>query len=314
MSVTNDQPNQIVSSVVYATDFSSSSENAGNYAKLLAQYFRATLVVAHAFIPTQAAMELEAEGKYKSAQRWDLEHLLQRKISALSAESLRIVPVLLEKDPHGAICAYAESNAPALIVLGTHGGGRIERGIIGSVAETILRSTRWPCLTVGPAVPLLSSSLPTLPFRRILCATDLTPVAAEAVSFAFSLAQGCRAEIEVLNVTSEKTDEDPSRMEEVGNRFRTWLDQFVPEHAKLEDSHPRILVEAGRAHRRLLDHVKDRSIDLLVLGIRKTSHLGLDMRTSGAFQIIVEANCPVLTITGRVPEQKAAASSPAQSH
>jgi hypothetical protein len=34
----------------------------------------------------------------------------------------------------------------------------------------------------------------------------------------------------------------------------------------------------------------------LVLGIRKTSHLGMEMRTSAAFQIIVGAECPVLTI------------------
>jgi hypothetical protein len=33
-----------------------------------------------------------------------------------------------------------------------------------------------------------------------------------------------------------------------------------------------------------------------VLGLRKTSHLGLEMRTSGAFRIIVDAECPVLTI------------------
>jgi hypothetical protein len=37
-------------------------------------------------------------------------------------------------------------------------------------------------------------------------------------------------------------------------------------------------------------------MDLLVLGIRKTSHLGMEMRTSGAFRIIVDAECPVLTI------------------
>jgi hypothetical protein len=33
-----------------------------------------------------------------------------------------------------------------------------------------------------------------------------------------------------------------------------------------------------------------------VLGIRKTSHLGMEMRTSRAFQMIVDAACPVLTI------------------
>jgi hypothetical protein len=33
-----------------------------------------------------------------------------------------------------------------------------------------------------------------------------------------------------------------------------------------------------------------------VLGIRRTSHIDMEMRTSGAFRIIVDAPCPVLTI------------------
>jgi hypothetical protein len=43
-------------------------------------------------------------------------------------------------------------------------------------------------------------------------------------------------------------------------------------------------------------------IDLLILGIakgiRRSSHLGLTTRTSGAFQLIVDAECPVLTVCG----------------
>ena len=57
------------------------------------------------------------------------------------------------------------------------------------------------------------------------------------------------------------------------------------------------LWEVGKAHAAILRHIQERSIDLLVLGIRKTAHLGLEMRTSGAFQLIVDATCPVMTIT-----------------
>ncbi len=297
VNITTDEPNPTIRTVVYATDFSSHSENAGTYAKLLASYFRATLIVAHAFILSQAAMEIEAEEKLESAQRKDLEHLLEQKAFALSTDSLLAVPLLLEGDPHRAIPEFAEANAPSLIVLGTHGGGRLQRGLIGSVAETILRSTRWPCLTVGPDVPSLSSSCATLPFKRILCATDLTPAATQAVVFASSLAEACESEIDVLHVIPERAVKHPGLLEEIGSRFYDSLDQLVPERAR-ELSHPRTFVEVGHAHRRILEHAQERSVDLLVLGIHKTSHLGLEMRTSGAFRMIVEAKCPVLTMTG----------------
>ena len=45
-----------VKAVVYATDLSLCSQNAGFYAAFLAQFFSAELLVAHAFILSQAAM------------------------------------------------------------------------------------------------------------------------------------------------------------------------------------------------------------------------------------------------------------------
>ena len=50
------------------------------------------------------------------------------------------------------------------------------------------------------------------------------------------------------------------------------------------------------AHEQIIDHIRERSIDLLVLGIRKSSHLNVEMRVSRAIQTIVDAECPVLTI------------------
>jgi nucleotide-binding universal stress UspA family protein len=57
-----------------------------------------------------------------------------------------------------------------------------------------------------------------------------------------------------------------------------------------------IFVAMGNAHDRILEHIREQAVDLLVLGIRKTSYLSMEMRTSAAFHIIVGAECPVLTI------------------
>jgi nucleotide-binding universal stress UspA family protein len=180
-----------------------------------------------------------------------------------------------------------------MIVLGTHGGNRLERGIIGSVAEKILRSTRWPTLTVGPQVQALSSK--NLPFERILFATDFTPAAASAALYAVTLAEVLGARIDVLNVIQEGAIEHPDRLSDLQHCFYDALDGLVPQQAK-KFCDPRTFVEVGSAHERILDHIREHSIDLLVLGIRQTSHLGMEMRTSGAFRIIVDAECPVLTI------------------
>ena len=84
--------------IVYATDFSAGAQNAGNYAALLAKQFAAELVVAHAFVLTNPAMEAEATPRVKSRQRLDLETALAA-VAAKYGEGLtRTATVLLEGD------------------------------------------------------------------------------------------------------------------------------------------------------------------------------------------------------------------------
>ena len=61
---------------------------------------------------------------------------------------------------------------------------------------------------------------------------------------------------------------------------------------------PHTFVEPGTAYERIMGHLEKDAIDLLVLGIRKTPFLSLEMRTSGAFRLIANAPCPVLTVMG----------------
>ena len=219
--------------------------------------------------------------------------LLSGEAAVLGKDSIEAIPILLEGDPEDVIPNLADSHEPSMIVLGTHGGGRLERGMIGSVAEKILRSTHWPALTVGPQVQPLSSK--TFPFDRILFATDFTAAAANAATYAVIFAEVFGAKIDVLNVIQDDAIEHPDRLFDLQTRFFSALDPLVPQSAR-EFCDPRTFVAVGKAHDKILEHIKEQSIDLLVLGIRKTSHISMEMRTSSAFWIIVDAACPVLTI------------------
>ncbi len=283
-------------SIIYATDFSSCSQNAGKYASLFARQFNADLLAAHAFVLSQAAMEVEAEDGVgtESAQRKHLETALAAAAKQFGEGLKRAVPVLLEGDPRECIPRLAEENAPSLIVMGTHGRSRLERGIVGSVAERILR-TDGPSLTVGPAVPACDPEC--APFRRILYATGLSIAAARGAPYAVAMAQAFDASLDVLHVVHPEEVENPDRFREVQKQFHALLGELVPRQT---DSirNPRGIVEVGSAHVRILKHIKEFEADLLVLSIRKSSHLWLQARLSGAFHIIANAPCPVMTITG----------------
>lgn len=283
--------------ILFATDFSPCSENAGKYASLLAKRFDAEFVAAHAFVLSYAAMEVEAEDGQirKSEQRRGFETALKATAARFGEGAAKAIPVLAEGDPREEIPRLAGQYASSLIVLGTRGRGRMERGIIGSVAERILRATGGPALTVGPEAPAIEDGQPL--FRKILYATGLSPDAVHGAPYAAAMAEAFDSSLDVLHVVRPEDRSDPRRFEEVQKEFQANLESMVPQHAAAFCK-PNGVVEVGSAHVRILEHLNEFKNDLLVLSIRKSSHLWLQSRLSGAFHIIANAPCPVLTITG----------------
>ena len=284
-----------LNAVVFATDFSPCSTNAGHYAALIARQFDADLLICHAFELSQAAMEVEAESSraVKSEQRRDNEATLREMAHRFRDGARCIAPMLLEGDPREQVPKLASTLVPAYIVLGTEGRGRIERELIGSVAEGILRRASVPTITVGPHAPSYENSGKQI--HRIVYATGLSPAAAHAAGHAVEIARASQAELHVLHVIHPEDVEDEKRMSEIRRQFGTIVESIAQDHAE-RIINPAGFVEIGNAHRQILHHVRQFSADLLVLGVRKTSHLWLEARRSGAFQIIAEAPCPVMTI------------------
>ena len=297
MHATADSTPMAFKTIIYATDFSASAENAGRLASLLARKFDAELLMAHSFVLSQAAMEVEMETgpSGKSAQRRDLEAALAKAAQRFGGGVKQVTPVLVEGDPRERIPALAKQHAPSMLVMGTSGRGRLERGVVGSVAERILRATDQPALTVGPHVPAFDPNTST--FHRVLYATDLPPVAAQAATYAAGIADAFQAEIDVLHVIHPEDQRQPDRLNKIQAEFNTILEGMAAQH-DTEIRRPKGFVEAGVAHEQILQHIRDFPVDLLVLAIRQSTHLWLQARLSGAFQMIAEANCPVLTITG----------------
>jgi len=280
-NTTSDRVSPKMDSVVYATDLSLYSQNTGVLAMEIAARLSTKLLVTHAFTLSQAALEVEVLHSRSSQQRQDLNSLLASKTALLAQDNVEAIAKLLEGDPQKIVPEFASLHAPSLIVMGAHGGGRFVRSILGSVSEQILWSSLMPSLTVGPKVPLISSF--TVPCKKLLYVTGCSSAVGHAAEFAVTFAEALGAEIDMLILPGEKAvlqpvpdDHEPKRSGNIPNSKAN--------------------VAVGKAHDRILEAIKERSIDMLVLGIQKTSRFGMDKRTPDVFQLIVDAACPVLTI------------------
>ena len=280
-------------SIIFATDFSPASQNAGLYASAISIYFGVGLVIAHAFTLVQAAIEVEAEKPLASQQRINLNHELALTARMLNAGRGATETVLMEGDPRKVIPELAQHRCPAMIVLGTHGGGSIDRFVLGSTAEGILRHSSGPALTVGPNVKILHAG--ALGIRRILYATDCSAEAAHAAPVALALADAFSGELDVLHVVRSHKMDHAEQLHDLQKYFYGAVSAIIPPHAE-QICEPHTFVNAGQPHSEILNHVKEREIDLLVLGLRRNTHLGMQNHTSGVFPIIIETKCPVITV------------------
>ena len=138
--------------ILVATDFSDSSAVALNYGRDLARSYDASLHVVHVIEDLLALHGPEIGFAYADIQR-NIEAGVRRDLdSALSVDDQQALNartvITRGRNVSHAITEYAKNNAIDLIIVGTHGRGAIQRFLIGSVAERVMRTAPCPVLTV----------------------------------------------------------------------------------------------------------------------------------------------------------------------
>ncbi len=136
--------------ILIATDGSEYTKNAIDYGIELAKNTEANLYViyvidtaAFASIPMDAAWEsmyelLKQEG----------DEATQYIADKAKAEGLEVERITVEGHPAEEIIKYAEKNSIDLITMGTLGKSGLDRFLLGSVAEKVVRNSRTPVLVV----------------------------------------------------------------------------------------------------------------------------------------------------------------------
>jgi len=184
-----------------------------------------------------------------------------------------------------------------LVVVGTHGRTGANKLMMGSVAEEIFRRSPVPVLTVGPNVR--SGAHEGGRFHRVLFATDLTPESLARAPYAVSLAQENQALLLLLLVMPKPaypSADDKKRLEMCTSEAMQCLSDIVPDDANLEFSWEAV-VEYGEPAERIVEVAKQRGVDLIVLGVRKATHMdaAVHLGSAIAHKVVAHAPCPVLT-------------------
>lgn len=143
--------------ILVPTDFSAAAEAAWSTARRLARAVGAELVLLHVFVEAPLYSEGPFAGPrlrdvYKSARGW-VDEKLGEWAAAARAEGLNVRVEVRTGVPYQEIVAAAAAPGADLVVIGTHGRGGVERALLGSVADRVIRLAPCPVLSVRQAGP-----------------------------------------------------------------------------------------------------------------------------------------------------------------
>jgi nucleotide-binding universal stress UspA family protein len=135
----------LLQQILVATDFGDASGAALEYGRAFARRFGASLHLLHVMENTFLRPVPVDPYQMKAA-------IMQRLTERLTDEdrTSRHATAVLETSDNAAkeIVEYAKGHNIDLIVMGTHGRNAVERLLVGSVAETVVRKAPCPVLTV----------------------------------------------------------------------------------------------------------------------------------------------------------------------
>jgi nucleotide-binding universal stress UspA family protein len=269
--------------ILCPVDFGELSAHALRHANLLAGCGDAKVVAIYA--NWFEAPAYFTAGRVENLQRQYREALgeAERSLKAFVDSTLgesggKVETRVVEALPADGILDMAASTGADLIVMGTHGRSGLNRWMLGSVTERILRESPIPLLTVRAA--------PRGPVRRILSPVDGTEASRNAFRLAASLGACFDAEITALYV--HETGSAPPVPD---------LCNLIPAESR-QRCNIRDLVRHGDPAEEIVALASAEAFDLLVMGSpHRRFFEGLVLGTT-TLRAVRHAPCPVLTVSG----------------
>jgi nucleotide-binding universal stress UspA family protein len=288
MPATKDRVEISIQKILLATDFSSVSRTATTYAHAIAHRFSShvqlTNVVAQgAPAPATDAHHADLTGSNQAR----LEKIL-KEFEGLKAE---VREIETNAAPAAALIEESRRFGADLIVMGTSSRHGVEKILVGSTAESVIRSSHCPVLTIGPKVAPPAED-PFI-FRNILFATDFSAQASKAAIYALSFAEDSNAHLYLCHVS--KVGQASGEAQPSEQEIEASLRRLVPPEA-YECCTPVPVVEHGHTPSALLALADKIKADLIVLGSRKSSFWLQYIDTGLTPALLAGAHCPVLTV------------------
>lgn len=209
--------------------------------------------------------------------------------SALRANRVNAYLELREGRPAEEIVRLARDRGSDLIVMSTHGRGGLQRLVLGSVAEQVIRRSETPVLVTRPGVVVRD-------WDRLLVPLDGSPGGEAILRDVIPLARRLKSSVELIQTTLP-----PITMTGVGDIpgvviHEDALPYLRNMQARLSSEGIQAMTAAleGRAAFEILRRAKDAGTSLLCMSTHGRTGFGRVLMGSVAEEVLRHAPCPLL--------------------
>jgi nucleotide-binding universal stress UspA family protein len=279
--------------ILCPVDFFPASDKAVAYATGLAEIYNAKIYLLHAVIPVvPVAYEfpLDTVGIAREMQQ-AASNEMKKLAARVKARGVKAESLIKPGAVHDVIRRAITMTKPDLIAMGTHSRTGIDRWFLGSETEWLMRHSPVPVLTISATERLRRPA-----FRKILVTTDFSAGTADALAYAFSIAQENNSRITFLHVVNDiAMDISRKYRGPIIDGVDEKLQAMVPKEAwdwceirtRVEVGHPYLMIEST---------LEKEKPDLLVMNIHGKGMLDRALLGSTAERIVRSAKCPVMLI------------------
>ncbi|MEO8520863.1 MAG: universal stress protein [Acidobacteriota bacterium] len=291
----------IIRHILCAIDRSPRSLQAFGYALALARWQSARLTLLEVIeeAPPPGVTRPPKSGGVPKDIRTAFERDLRRMLTARRASDVKVEILMRRGQVVQEILAQAKASRSDLVVIGSHGRGGVQRLVLGSVAEKVLRLATCPVLTVRRGVRQARRN--RSPFETILCPTDFSVAANKAVAYARRLAQEAGAKLVLMSAVEWPFGEAATSgavaelQKSIESNAREALLRMLPRPAS-HGTRAEAMVSVGKASTAIVKAARARSVDLIVMGVSGRGALDVALLGSTTHHVIRDGTWPVLTV------------------
>ncbi|KHE92114.1 MAG: universal stress protein [Candidatus Scalindua rubra] len=289
-------------SILTATDFSEYSKITLDMCLGAYRCMKTKLYVLHTIEKFPHDSRHLSSGTNPEGIKQKLEEDAIDKIKALIPEDVMdkgdIIPMVRFGKPFLETIQVAKENSVDLLVIGTHGRAGVDRVMLGSVAEKIVRKADCPVMVI--------KSIKYTGFKRIIVPIDFSDCSRKALEYAVSIARSHNNRLTILHVyeksfvepyvnaanSEEKADEIMKEIERVNeskyDEFLKTVDLNGVEYEKL--------LKKGIAETDIVEIAMEQQANLIVMGTHGRSGIKHMLIGSTAEQVVRTVHCDIIIV------------------